>query len=131
MKKTTNKTLQAFIRDFFIEHLAIERNASPNTVSAYRDAIKLFLNYTSQLRGCTPDKLDFTVLNVETIRSFLGWLKYERGCKERTRNHRLATLKAFVRYVGAVAPEHLERCRLIREMPSASVEHPVIQDLTE
>ena len=131
MKNTKSRTLQALVQDFFCQHLATERNASTNTVTAYRDAIKLFLGYASGLMGCTPDQLDHRALDVETIRSFLDWLKRERGCGERTRNHRLASIKAFARYIATVAPEHLERCRLIREMPSASVEHPEIQYLTE
>jgi site-specific recombinase XerD len=131
MRNTKTKTLQSLVQDFFCQHLATERNASANTVTSYRDAIKLFLGYASGLMGCTPDQLDHRALDVETIRSFLDWLKRERGCGERTRNHRLASIKAFARYIATVAPEHLERCRLIREMPSTSVEHPEIQYLTE
>ena len=131
MKYTNPKTLQALVQDFFCQHLAIERNASPNTVTAYRDAIKLFLAHASRMMGCTPDQLDHRALDVETIRSFLDWLERERGCGARTRNHRLASLKSFARYIATVAPEHLERCRLIREIQSASVEHPEIQYLTE
>lgn len=131
MKKTKGRTLQAFVQNFFCQHLTCERNASPHTVIAYRDAIKLFLGYASGLIGCTPDELDHTILDVETIRAFLRWLKNEKGCSERTRNHRLASLKAFARYIATVAPEHLERCRLIRQMPSARIEHSEIQYLTE
>ena len=127
----TTKTLQALVQDFFTEHLAAERNAGANTVAAYRDAIKLFLNYTSSSLGCTPDQLDHSAVDPENIRSFLAWLQKERGCGQRTRNHRLAVLKAFARYVARVAPEHLERCRLIREIPQAGVEHPQIQYLDE
>ena len=89
MRNTKTKTLQSLVQDFFCQHLAIERNASANTVTAYRDAIKLFLGYASGLMGCTPEQLDRRALDVETIRSFLDWLKRERGCGERTRNHRL------------------------------------------
>ena len=131
MKNRKVSTLQAFIQDFFCRHLAIERNAGPNTLGAYRDAIKLFLRHASDVMGCTPDQLDHRALDVENIRSFLDWLKRERGCSERTRNHRLAVIKAFARYLATVAPEHLERCRLIREIRPASIEHPEIQYLTE
>jgi site-specific recombinase XerD len=91
----TSKTFQALVQDFFDRHLAVERNAGVNTVAAYRDAIKLFLNYTADSMECTPDQLDHSALDAENVCSFLAWLQKERGCGERTRNHRLATLKAF------------------------------------
>lgn len=61
--------------------------------------------------GRDPDQLDYTALEVATVRGFLDWLHRERRCGPRTRNQRLAALKSFARYVALVAPEHLERCR--------------------
>ena len=40
-------------------------------------------------------------------------------------------IKAFARYVASVAPEHLERCRRIRELPRARFEQPEIQYLDD
>lgn len=125
------KTLQALIQDFFTQHLVVERNLSPNTVAAYRDAMKLFLLYASQQTGSSPDQLGWAVFDVNNIRSFLSWLAKERGCKPPTRNQRLAALKSFARYVAFVAPEHLERCRLVRELLPAKCEQANIQYLEE
>ncbi len=124
-------SLQKLVQDFFETHLTTERNASRNTVLAYRDGIRLFFRHASQSRGCSADELDPTVLDVEIVRSFLEWLEKERQCGARTRNHRLAVLKAFARYVASVAPEHLERCRRIRELPRARFEQPEIQYLDD
>lgn len=129
MTATTNKTLQALVQDFFVKHLAIERSASANTIAAYRDAIKLFLQFASTLNDRQPDQLDIEVLDVGVVRLFLAWLDKERGCGARTRNHRLAVLKSFARYVSTVAPEHLDCCRQLREMPPASFERPSISYL--
>jgi integrase/recombinase XerD len=129
MTSTTNKTLQALVQDFFVKHLAVERNASPNTIAAYRDAIKLFLQFASALNSRDPDRLDLEVLDVDVVRSFLAWLDQERRCGARTRNHRLAVLKSFARYVATVAPEHIECCRRIRELSPASFERPSISYL--
>jgi site-specific recombinase XerD len=125
------KSLQALVQDFFEQHLVIERNVSPNTVLAYRDALKLFLRHASDRLRRSPDKIDHTVLTPDFVREFLSWLKSERRCGPRTRNHRLAALKSFTRYVAQVAPEHLERCRQIREMPMARFEHPEISYLDD
>ncbi len=131
MTVPSGKTLQALVQNFFVQHLAIERNASPNTIAAYRDAIKLFLRHASEVKSCSPDQLDHAALDVEVVRSFLDWLEHNRSCGARTRNHRLAALKSLARYVASVAPEHLERCRLIRKLLPARFEKPEINYLTE
>lgn len=124
-------SLQTLVQDFFEKHLTVERHASRHTVLAYRDALKLFLHHTAERHGCTADELDTEVLDVEPVRSFLDWLETERHCTARTRNHRLAVIKAFARYVASVAPEHLERCRRIRQLRPAQFEHPAIEYLEE
>ena len=122
-------TLQALVQNFFEKHLPLERHASHHTVLAYRDSLKLFFRYAAERAGCTADQLDYGVLDIGVVCSFLVWLEKQRQCGARTRNHRLATLKAFARYVASVAPEHLERCRRIRELTPARFEHPAINYL--
>jgi len=119
------------VQDFFETHLAVERRVSRHTVLAYRDALKLFLRHAAERLGSSPDALDAEALDVDVIRSFLGALETERGCGARTRNHRLAVLKAFAHYVASVAPEHLERCRRLRELRPARVEQPEIEYLDD
>jgi len=129
--KPIGVSLQAHVQDFFEKHLVIERHVSRHTVLAYRDTLKLFLHYAAECAGCSADRLDHAALDVAMVRSFLGWLENERKCGARTRNHRLAAIKAFVRYVASVAPEHLERCRRIRELLPARFEHPEIKYLDD
>lgn len=124
-------SLQKLVQSFFEKHLTIERQASRNTVLAYRDSLKLFFQHAAERLGSTADQLDHTVLEVEVIRSFLEWLEVQRKCGARTRNHRLAAIKAFARYVASVAPEHLERCRRIRELLPAHFEHPEVKYLDD
>jgi site-specific recombinase XerD len=124
-------TLQALVQDFFEKHLTVERHASRHTVLAYRDSLKLFLGHAAERTGCSADQLEVAALDAEVVRSFLGWLENQRNCGARTRNHRLAAIKAFARYVASVAPEYLERCRRIRELPPARFEHPEIKYLDD
>jgi hypothetical protein len=46
-------TLQAF----FTDRLIRQRQASPNTIAAYRDAFKLLLGFASQRAGMPPSQL--------------------------------------------------------------------------
>jgi site-specific recombinase XerD len=124
-------SLQALVQRFFEEHLTVERHASRHTVLAYRDSLKLFLGHVAQRTGRAADELDFAALDVEALRSFLGWLESDRHCGARTRNLRLAAIKAFARYVASVAPEHLERCRRLRELRPAHWEHAKVKYLEE
>ena len=124
-------SLQALVQDFFEKHLTVERHASRHTVLAYRDSLKLFLRHAAERTGCSADQLEVAALDVEVVRSFLGWLEKQRSCGARTRNHRLAAIKAFARYIASVAPEYLERCRRIRELPAARFEHPEVKYLDD
>jgi site-specific recombinase XerD len=130
-RRQSGSTLSSLVQAFFEKHLVVERNVSRNTILAYRDALKLFLAHASQLLGRPPVALDFAVLDAEIVSSFLGSLEMQRGCGPRTRNQRLAAIKAFARYVASVAPEHLERCRRIRELRPARFERPEISYLED
>lgn len=129
--KSAIVSVQQLVQDFFEKHLTIERNLSRNTVLSYRDVLKLFLGHAAKRMGCDVDQLDHASLDVDVVRSFLDWLKKERKCGARTRNHRLAAIKAFARYVASVAPEHVERCRRIRELVPARFEQPEVQYLDD
>jgi site-specific recombinase XerD len=124
-------TLPVLVQDFFEKHLTVERQASRNTVLAYRDALKLFLEHAATLRKCCAEQLDHTVLDADVVRSFLDALSKQRECGPRTRNQRLAAVKAFARFVASIAPEHLERCRRIRELLPARFERPEVRYLDD
>lgn len=117
-------SLQSHVQNFFEKHLTLERNASRNTILAYRDCLKLFLRHAADKRRIEVDRLDESVLETSEVLGFLHWLAQERNCGPRTRNQRLAAIKAFARYLGLVAPEHLERCRAIRELRPAAFDKP-------
>ena len=124
-------TLQSLVQLFFEKHLPIERHASRNTILAYRDALRLFLQHAAKRFRRDVDQLDHRALEVEVVRSFLESLQKDRRCGPRSRNQRLAALKSFARYVASIAPEHLERCRRIRELRPALCEHHEVRYLEE
>lgn len=122
MRKLKQKPLPALVQAFFQRYLIAERDVSPNTVRSYRDTLKLFLRFAAKMRGCTPEELTIDAMEADVVRAFLRWGETERANKARTRNQRLAALKTFFRFVAMNAPEHLDRCREIRELPSRSYE---------
>lgn len=73
-------TMQAF----FTDRLIRERNASPNTIAAYRDTMRLLLTFASQQLTVEPSELDIGDLNAPLIGAFLDHLEQNRGCSPRT-----------------------------------------------
>ena len=51
------------------------------------------------------------------MEAFLDHLEDDRHSSIRTRNHRLAALHSFFRYVQSEAPEHMQRCQRILAIP--------------
>ena len=59
-------TLQAF----FTERLIRQRQASPNTLAAYRDTMRLLLVFAAAKKGKEPSKLDIDDLDAPLIGAF-------------------------------------------------------------
>ena len=98
-----------WLSQFFTAHLAGERAASPETVSSYRDAMKLLLTWFRDAEHIPPDKLRLADIDRPRILRFLDWLQDERNCSPATRNQRLAVIKSFCRYTAVEQPDQLGR----------------------
>lgn len=103
---------------FLTHHLPARRNLSTNTIRAYRDAFALFLRFCRDGRGIAPERLCLEHIDVPLVEAFLDHLEDDRRVSVSTRNHRLAVLHSFCRYVQLEAPEHLLRCQRILAIPS-------------
>jgi integrase/recombinase XerD len=96
-------TLQAW----FTERLITQRDASPQTIAAYRDTFRLLLAFASQRTGKQPCQLDIDDLDAPLIAAFLNHLEQDRGNCPRTRNARLAAIHSLYKYAALRHPEHL------------------------
>lgn len=106
--------LSTLIQDFFRRHLVVERNASPHTIWAYRDAMREFLTFCSRRSSKAVPDLDPDDLGREALLAFLDDLEVTRKNSASTRNARLAAIHSFFRYMAAVEPScaHLARAAL-------------------
>ena len=102
-----------WLSKFLTDHLAGERDLSPQTISSYRDAIKLLLAWFRDVQGTPPEKLRLSDLDRERVLAFLDWLQGERGNSPATRNQRLAVIKSFARYTAVERPEFLDQATQI------------------
>lgn len=96
-------TFSALLQRFFTEHLTAQRNLSAHTVAAYRDSFRLLLRFLATHLHVTIDRLTLESLTPDTILAFLDHLERSRGNVPRTRNYRLAAIRAFTRYVISLA----------------------------
>jgi integrase/recombinase XerD len=106
-------TLEAF----FTERLAGQRQASPHTISSYRDSLKLLLGFASQRTGTTASRLDFADLDAPLIGAFLDHLERDRGASARTRNARLAAIRSLFRFAALRHPEHAALIQRVLAIP--------------
>lgn len=123
--------LSTLVTDFFLRHLAAERNVSPHTTTAYRDALKLFLRFSAERCHRTIDQLTFNDLTASVVLDFLTDLETRRHNTPRTRNARLAALQTFFRYVVAREPALASLCHAVVAIPSKKAIRPMLGYLSE
>ena len=119
-------TLQAF----FTDRLIRERNASPQTIAAYRDTCRLLLDYTSGRLGREPSRLDISDLDNSVITGFLDHLETVRGNTIRTRNARLAAIHSLFRYAALRHPEHAATIQRVLAISPKRYERTLVTYLT-
>lgn len=115
---------------FFTVHLPGRRNASTNTIAAYRDTFSQLLVFFASAYSVKPEKLKFSHFSRETIQEFLAWIATERHCGPSTQNQRLAAIRSFFRYVQIEQPEQLFLAQSILAIESRKVPTPAINYLT-
>ena len=120
------RALGPWLRRFLEEYLVSERNLARNTQLSYRDTLALLLPFAAARARRPVDRLTVRDLNAECVRAFLAHIEEERGCSARTRNQRLAAIRAFARYVAAHSPEQVEWCGQVCTIPVKKVAPPAL-----
>jgi site-specific recombinase XerD len=119
-------TLQAF----FTDRLAQQRQASPRTIAAYRDTLRLLLGYVHQQTGKTASTLGWDDLNATMISAFLTHLESERHNNIRTRNVRLTAIRSLFSYAALRHPEHALLIQRVLAIPPKRFDKRTVTFLT-
>jgi site-specific recombinase XerD len=118
------------VQDFFCDRLVNQQNVSPHTVAAYRDTFRLLLAYV-RLRQTRPkDGIALVDLDATTVLAFLNDLEVTRGNGARTRNARLAAVRAFMTYAAARDPTALSLTQRVLAIPRKGFDRPLLGYLT-
>ncbi|MEO6397368.1 MAG: site-specific tyrosine recombinase/integron integrase [Tepidiformaceae bacterium] len=106
----------------FLNFLAVEKNASNNTIAAYRNDLAQFLKFVSG--GGETANPDLTAINGETLLRYVESLR-EKGYKDATVARKVAAVKSFFGFlsaegaVGSDPTEQLKSPQVGKSLPRA------------
>src|SRR5689334_23653942 len=87
-------SLAVLLERFFTQRLMQQRQASPHTISSYRDTFRQFLKFTEQRLRKEPSRLNFQEIDAPLITAFLDPLEKHQDLSTRSRNLRLTALRS-------------------------------------
>jgi len=113
----SNATLAALLENFFTRRLMSQRQASPHTISSYRDTFRLLLLFAERRLHKPPTRLAFEEIDAPLIAAFLDDLEKSRGIAIRSRNLRLTAIRSFFRYAAYEEPSHASQIQRVLAIP--------------
>ena len=122
----TSPSFSALVQSFFTEHLTQQRAMSPRTVATYRDGFVLFLDFTTVHLHKQPTTMKLQDITPALILAFLDHLEHDRGNAVRTRNARLASLRAFMKFAGHRDVDSLHVVEQALGVPMKRFERPML-----
>lgn len=119
-------SLSTFLR----EHLPRERGASVNTCQTYAYAFQTLVCFAADKLRTQPALLEIEQLDAPLILQYLRHLEAERQNSPKTRNARLAAIKAFFRFLEYRLVCCLDQARSIHAIPLKKADEKVVDYLT-
>jgi site-specific recombinase XerD len=115
---TPSTSLAPLLERFFTQRLMQQRQASPHTISSYRDTFRMLLKFAQGRLHTPPSRLAFETIDAPLIVTFLDHLEKHRGLSARSRNLRLTTIHSFFRYAAFEVPAHAAQIQRVLAIPS-------------
>ena len=123
--------LAPLVQRFFTERLYSQLGASPHTVASYRDTFRMLLLFASARLSREPSQLRVEDLSATLVAGFLDHLEKQRASTSKTRNTRLAAVRAFFRFVAYAEPACSLQCQQVLAIPNKRHERPTVEFLAE
>lgn len=118
------------ITKFLTEYLPLHRSCSKNTISSYKDSLKLFILFLRDRKSMNINKFKMRQIDRELILEFIEWLK-NRGNSPVTINHRLAGIKSFINFAQYESVENLAYLQPVLSVKSLKTTTRQVDYLTE
>ena len=123
--------LQALVQRFFTDRLQAQLGASSHTIASYRDTFRLLLVFAGKRLSKEPCTLRMEDLDARLLGAFLDHLEQKRACTPKTRNIRLAAVRAFFRFVSYAEPGLSLQYQQILAIPNKRHERSTAEFLTQ
>ena len=127
---TTSTSFASLLERFFTQRLMQQRQASPHTISSYRDTFRQFLRFIEQRLHKPPSRLRFEEIDAPLIVAFLDDLEKHHGLSVRSRNLRLTAIHSLFRYAAFEAPAHSAQIQRALAIPSKRFTRTLVPFLT-
>lgn len=127
---TTSSSFAPLLERFFTQRLMQQRQASPHTISSYRDTFRQFLKFVQQRLHKQPSGLSFEEIDAPLIVAFLDDLEKHQGVSVRSRNLRLTAIHSFFRYAAFETPAHSAQIQRVLAIPSKRFTRTLVHFLT-
>lgn len=124
-------SLAPILQSFFTDRLATQRQASPNTISAYRDTFRLLLTHTVDACGKPASTLDLSDLDAARITAFLRHLEIDRNNSVRSRNARLAAIRSLFSYAALRCPDDAAIIQRVLAIPASRTQRNIVSWLDD
>jgi site-specific recombinase XerD len=126
----TPASFAPLLERYFTQRLMRERQASPHTISSYRDTFRQFLKFVQQRLHKPPANLDFEQIDAPLIVAFLEELEKRQGVSVRSRNLRLTAIHSFFRYAAFEAPAQSAQIQRVLAIPTKRFTRTLVPFLT-
>lgn len=103
MMKKPNKEaciLARYIHDWLHGYTTSLKANSPHTIKNYSNALSLFIHFLASTKKIDGSNFSFKLLSYNYIEEWILWLKNTRKCSPETCNNRLASIRAFLKYLA-------------------------------
>lgn len=126
-----NKDFSYYLSKFLKDYLIIERNMSLHTVRSYKKTFQTLIEYLVKIKEFKLKDITFENVTREIIIEFLNYLEEGKKNSIRTRNQRLASLKAFYQYCVIDEINNIDNIRKILSIKAKKDVKKVMNYLTE
>jgi site-specific recombinase XerD len=126
----TETSFAPLLERFFVQRLMQQRQASPHTISSYRDTFRLLLKFAQQQLHTPPARLTLRAIDAPLIVRFLDDLEKHRNLTARSRNLRLTAIHSFFRYVAFEAPAYAAQIQRVLAIPGKRFTRTQVHFLT-
>lgn len=126
----TATSLAPLLERFFTQRLMQQRQASPHTISSYRDTFRQFLKFAQRRLHQPPSRLNVEQLDAPLIVAFLDELEKHQGLSVRSRNLRLTAIHSFFSYAAFELPTHAAQIQRVLAIPSKRFTRTLVSFLT-